>query len=65
MVNTETKTERQELELKVHHALRELSDHFMKREDPLQYEVNRLWRDFDRLRTIPDFPKPPTKGGDC
>lgn len=59
MAETETKTERQKLELVVHHALRELSDHFMEKEDPLQYEVNRLWRDFDQLRTIPDFPKPP------
>ena len=53
MVNTEKKTERQELELKVHHALRELSDYFMKRDDPLQYEVNRLWRQLDGIMSTP------------
>jgi len=58
MENTEIKTERQELELRVFHALRELSDYFMKQGDPLQYEENRLWRELDHLRSIPDFPKP-------
>lgn len=57
MINLETSIERQELELKVHHALRELSDYFLRGDDPLQYEVNKLWRDFDHLRTIPNFPK--------
>ncbi len=49
----ETKTERQELELKVHHALSKLSDYFRKSDDPLQYEVNRLWRQLDGITSTP------------
>lgn len=54
----EEKTERQQLEEEVHHALRRLSDYFSHKEDPLQYEVNRLWRLFDHIRNTPDYPKP-------
>ena len=50
-------SERQELELEVHNALWQLSEYFKKKEDPLQYEINRLYHQFDRLRVIPEFPR--------
>lgn len=52
----EDKTEREQLEFNVHNAFRELSDYFSKKDDSLQYEVNRLWREFDKLKNIPEFP---------
>lgn len=60
MVLREAKTQREQLELDVHRALWELSNYFKQRDDPLRYEVNRLFRDFDRLRDIPELPKPVT-----
>lgn len=57
-MSAEAKTEREQLEWNLHNAFRELSDYFSKRDDPLQYEVNRLWRELDRLKSIPEFPKP-------
>ena len=57
MAEVEGKSEREQLEFNVHNALWELSDYFSKRDDPLQYEVNRLWRQFDKLNGIPEFPK--------
>ncbi|GAJ09741.1 unnamed protein product [marine sediment metagenome] len=51
------KGERKQLELKVYFALCDLSNYFKTRDDPLQYEVNRLWHGLDRLRGIPEFPK--------
>lgn len=50
-------TEREQLEINLHHALHELSDYFAKRNDPLQYEVNRMWRQLDKLRDTPEFKK--------
>lgn len=52
----EGRTEREKLELAVHFALMDLSNHFKSLDDPLQYEVNRLWHKFDHLRNIPNFP---------
>lgn len=49
--------EREQLEKKVDFALRDLSDYFKRREDPLQFEVNRLWRQYDHIKTIPNFPE--------
>ena len=54
-------SERQELELGVHNALWRLSEYFKQKDDPVQYEVNRVFRDFDRLRLIPEFPKSPNQ----
>ena len=59
-LTTERKTKRERLELEVHFALWNLSNYFKLRDDPLQYEVNYLWHRFDRLRSIPLFPKPPS-----
>jgi hypothetical protein len=50
-------TEREQLELKVNYALSDLSKYFTKKNDPLQYEVNRLWRELEKLREIPEVPK--------
>lgn len=58
MVQENISSERQQLELDVHNALWVLSDYFKQKDDPLQYEVNRLWRELDRLRAIPEFPQP-------
>ena len=58
MQQTDIASERQQLELDVHNALWALSDYFKKKDDPLQYEVNRLWQGLDKLRAIPEFPKP-------
>ena len=52
------KSQREQLELKVHWALSDLSDYFKLREDPLYYELNRVWRDFDHIRDVPNFPIP-------
>ncbi len=54
----DTRTERQELELDVSKALGALSNYFKNKDDPLQYEVNRLWRGLDKLMVIPESPKP-------
>jgi len=54
---SEVKTEREQLEFNVHNAFRELADYFMERGDPLQYEVNRLWRQLDELKRMSDSPK--------
>ena len=61
MTQTDISSERQDLELDVHNALWRLSDYFKKKDDPLQYEVNRLWRKLDELRAIPEFPDPQQK----
>lgn len=53
----EGKTEREQLELKAHYALSDLSDYFQKKGDHLEYEVNRLCNRLDHLSTILDFPK--------
>lgn len=53
----DTSSERQDLELEVHNALWGLSEYFKKKDDPLQYEINRLYHQFDRLRVIPEFPQ--------
>ncbi len=58
LATLEGKTKREQLELKAHFALSDLSDYFKLRDDPLQYEVNRLWRELDHLRTLSEFPKP-------
>ena len=39
------KTEREQLELKAHWALADLSDYFKGIQNPLYYEVNKLIRD--------------------
>lgn len=57
-MSQEAKSEREQLELNLNKAIFELSDYFTKRDDPLQYEVNRLWREFDRLKSMPEFPMP-------
>lgn len=54
------KERRKELEFNVHKAVWELSQFFKAYDDPLQYEVNRLYRRFDELRAIPFFPRPET-----
>ncbi len=51
------RSEREKLEMKVYFALADLSTHFKVRDDPLQYEVNRLWGKLDILRNIPYFPE--------
>jgi len=51
------KTEREQLELTVYWALADLSDYFKAKDDPLQYEVNRLWHLINGLRSIREFPK--------
>ena len=45
---------RKQLELCVHLSLMELSNYFMNRNDPLQYKVNRLWRELDKIRDTPE-----------
>jgi len=49
-------TQREQLEMGVHNALWDLSNYFKERNDPLQYEINRLYHQFDHLRNVPDFP---------
>ena len=53
----EGKTEREQLEILVNFTLADLSDYFKSKDDPLQYEVNRLWHKVDYLRSIPEFPR--------
>ncbi len=56
------KTKREKLEVNVDRALGDLASYFTAKDDPLQFEVNRLWRQFDHLKSIPDFPTPQQKG---
>lgn len=55
MVTEDMKSHRKQLEFDVHKALRELSLFYKSYDDPLQYEVNKLWHQFDRLRAIPFY----------
>ena len=47
-----TKTERQQLELRTHWALMELSQYFGSHNSDLMYQVNGLMRQLDVLRTM-------------